>query len=145
LNQLNNPVVNRHEKGEIVCHTCDNVEVHEKKMYKCWLSDFGGKVFSGLILRSQTKAHSAVCTKRHAGNLREITRQEWSDILPVLKDTISKIDKVYKPMGYRFSFRVGKLGSQNSPFFYMRIVPKYKKDNGVTELMKSLHWTNKNN
>ena len=53
----------------------------------------------------------------------------------MLKDTINKFDKVYKPMGYRFSFGVGKLGGQNSPHFYMRIVPKYKKNYGFIKIL----------
>ena len=68
----------------IVCHTCDNVECMKKA---CIISDFGGGVFSGLILWLQTKCHAAICSKSHRGNLQEITRQEWADIdiLSVLK------------------------------------------------------------
>ena len=68
------------EGSEIVCHMCDNVEVHKKILDKSSISDLGGTVYSGLVLRSNSKAHAAICTKRHAENLREITRQEWVDI-----------------------------------------------------------------
>jgi len=61
-----------------------------------------------------------------------MTPQEWADILPVLKETIKKIDKVYHPLGYRISIPVGEKAGQNVPYhFYMRIVPKYKKDWGT--------------
>ena len=39
-------------------------------------------------------------------------------------------------MGYRFSFGVGKLKGQNSPHFYMRIVPKYKENYGFSYYFK---------
>ena len=49
-----------------------------------------------LVLRSQTKGHAAIliCTKHYVNNLWEITKQEWADILPVLKDTVKKVDKI---------------------------------------------------
>jgi len=55
----------------------------------------------------------------------------------VLKDGIAKIENYYKyknkpgPLGYRINIPIGKLGGQNQPpHFYMRVVPKYKKDYG---------------
>jgi hypothetical protein len=50
--------------------------VHKKELDKSSISDFGGTVYSGLVLWANSKAHAAICTKRHAENLREITRQE---------------------------------------------------------------------
>ena len=111
---------------------CDNVETHKKGISKSWIDDLGGAVFSGLVLRANSKNHAALCTKRHAENFKEITRQEWSDILPVLKNTISKIERVNKTIGFLISIPVGQLGNQNSPHFYMRIIPKYKEDWGET-------------
>jgi len=55
---------------------CDNVKVHKKGMNKSWISDFGGTVYSGLVLRANSKAHSAISTKRHAETFKEITREE---------------------------------------------------------------------
>ena len=55
----------------------------------------------------------------------------------MLKDGIAKIENYYKyknkpgPLGYRINIPIGKLGGQNQPpHFYMRVVPKYKKDYG---------------
>ena len=55
----------------------------------------------------------------------------------MLKDSIAKIEAHYQrkgkpgPLGYRGSISVGKLGGQNQPpHFYMRLIPKYKKDYG---------------
>jgi len=48
------------------------------------------------------------------------------DILPVLKDSIAKIERVYKLIGYRLNIPTGELAGQNMPqHFYMRVVPKY--------------------
>jgi len=48
----------------------------------------------------------------------------------VLKDSIAKIERVYKPIGYRLNIPTGELAGQNMPqHFYMRVVPKY----GVTD------------
>ena len=48
----------------------------------------------------------------------------------MLKDTINKIDRGKNPLGHDLSIAFGTLGGQNSPHFYMRVVPKYKKDYG---------------
>jgi len=44
-------------------------------------------------------------------------------MLPVFKDTIAKIERVYKPVGYRIGIPVGEKGKQLQDHFYMRIVP----------------------
>ena len=54
-------------------------------------------------------------------------------MLPVFKDTIAKIERVYKPVGYRIGIPVGKKGKQLQDHFYMRIVPKYKLRHGSAE------------
>jgi len=125
-------------KGEIVCHMCDKMVTHKKGMLKTWISDFGGTITSGVVLRQNSKGHAALCTKRHAENFKEITK-EWADILPVLKDTINKIDKAYNPIGYKLSVPIVPLASQNPPHFYMRIVPKYKEAYGSRGI-KGVSW-----
>ena len=100
----------------------------QKDQLKSWLSDLGGTVFSSVNHRPNAKAHTVVITKRHIEDLRGLTPQEWADILPVLKESIAKVDKVYRPVGYFLEIPVGKLSGENEPpHFYMRVVPKYKK------------------
>ena len=48
--------------------------------------------------------------------------------MPVLKESIAKIEQVYNPVGYRLNIPVGKLvlADQNMPpHFYLRLVRKY--------------------
>ena len=47
-------------------------------------------------------------------------------MLPVMKDGTHKIERLYKPAGYRFAIPIGKLGGQNKIQFYARFLPKYK-------------------
>ena len=47
-------------------------------------------------------------------------------MLPVLKDNIRKIQRVYSPVGYIIAISTGKLANQNIEHFYTRLVPKYK-------------------
>jgi diadenosine tetraphosphate (Ap4A) HIT family hydrolase len=111
------------------CMTCKSCSLHDKKLLESSLVDHGGTVFSSLVRRPNSKAHANIITKKHTEDLRTITPQEWADILPVFKETIKKIDKTYQPLGYRISIPVGEKAGQNVPYhFYMRIVPKYKKD-----------------
>ena len=43
---------------------------------------------------------------------------------------VKKVDKAYNPAGYRVSIPISPIGTQNPPHFYMRVVPKYKKNYG---------------
>jgi len=52
------------------------MQVQKKGMLKPQISDLGNTVNAGTVLRANTKAHSAICTKRHAQNIRELTREE---------------------------------------------------------------------
>ena len=71
-------------------------------------------------------------SKKHIKDVRfmNMNIDEWNEILPVLKDTMKKIDKVYQPAGFRFTIPTGNLAGQNSPHFFARIVPKYKESYG---------------
>jgi diadenosine tetraphosphate (Ap4A) HIT family hydrolase len=60
-----------------------------------------------------------------------LTAQEWADTLPILKESIKKIDAVYHPIGYRINMSIGEIGGANQPpHFYLRIVPRYKENYG---------------
>jgi len=78
-------------------------------------------------------------SKRHADDFCDLTDKEWEDILPVLKDSIAKIDQAYHPLGYQISMPTGAKASQNEPpHFYMRVVPKYKKNWGTVSIPLSV-------
>jgi len=109
----------------------------KKGLLKSLISDHG-TMFSSLGQRPNTKFHSVIITKRHTEDLRTMTDQEWADTLPVLKESVKKVENYYKfrgkpgPLGYRVSIPVGELsGANQPPHFYMRVVPKYKKDWGT--------------
>jgi diadenosine tetraphosphate (Ap4A) HIT family hydrolase len=60
----------------------------------------------------------------------------------VLQESIAKIERVYKPIGYRLNIPTGELAGQNMPqHFYMRVVPKYgvidKGSTGIREHYKA--------
>jgi diadenosine tetraphosphate (Ap4A) HIT family hydrolase len=112
------------------CMYCDSCKNQANKTLKEEVVDLGGRTFSTTSYRPNAKAHCAVSTKRHADDIRKITLQEWDDILPVLKDTIRKIMKIYRPVGFYIGIPTGRLGGQNQSHFYMRVVPKYKKGYG---------------
>ena len=55
---------------------CDKMEVHKKGMLRSQISDLGGTITAGVVLRQNSKGHVSLCTKRHADTFEEITRQE---------------------------------------------------------------------
>lgn len=67
-----------------------------------------------------------------------MTPEEWSDLLPLLKEVVQKNDKLYKAVGFYFAMPIGSLASQNQPHFYCRAVPKYKKSYGQIRLKEQI-------
>jgi len=51
------------------------MQVQKKGMLKSQVSD-SKYINSGVVLRQNSKGHVALCTKRHAENFKEITREE---------------------------------------------------------------------
>jgi len=59
-------------------------------------------------------------------------------MLPVLKNNIAKINRVYSPPGFRIGIPVGKFGLQNKNYFYYcQIVPKYMSNEGTYSTAKA--------
>jgi len=120
------------------CITCSHLSLHKEGKAKSPISTHG-TVLSFTAIRPLSKGHLYISTFRHINDARETTDQEWADILPVLKESISKIDKVYHPLGYRITIPTGKLANQNQPFhFFCRFAPKYKKYWGNVSVPTSL-------
>lgn len=122
------------------CMACKKVCFpNSKGQLKSRLYDQGGTVLSTVNPRPNSKFHFNIITKRHTEDLRTLTNQEWEDILPVLKKSIAKVEDRLKwdnkpcPIGYNISIPNGELAAQNMPqHFYMRVVPKYRKNFGLT-------------
>ena len=78
------------------CIFCAKLSVPlEKGQLRSLLTD-GGTVFSSVNPRPNSKYHTVILTKRHTEDLCTLTVQEWADILPVLKDSIAKIEAYLK-------------------------------------------------
>ena len=77
------------------CLGCGSVVLHEKGLYDCYVSDLGGSFFTFANIRPNAKAHYVMSSKKHIKDVRFMNINEWNEILPVLKDTMKKIDKVY--------------------------------------------------
>jgi len=122
--------------GCVICQS--GIKTYLQGISKSWVSDLGGKVYSYSEIRPNSQGHCCITTKRHITDVREISPEEWNDILPILKDVVRKIDKVYSPVGFYIAMPIGKLASQNLPHFYTRIVPKYKKGYGQMRIKEQI-------
>src|SRR3954451_20151172 len=121
------------------CITCAQNIQHEKGAAVSSVTDCGGGVYSFSYQRPLSKGATYITTKKHRDDLRNLTAQEWYDMLPVIKESINKIEKVYKPIGYRLNMPTGKLANQNQPpHFFARLIPKYKKGFGMISVPLSL-------
>ena len=119
------------------CVTCDTVKVLKdraddgKPLLNALETDLGNSVFTYSEIRPNAKEHCVLVTKKHNKDVWDISQREWNDMLPVLKDNIAKINRVYSPPGFRIGISVGKFGLQNKNHFYCRIVPKYMINEGT--------------
>jgi histidine triad (HIT) family protein len=77
-----------------------------------------------------SKAQVLVISKEHRENFSELTKDEWSACLLLIKDAIEKIGKTYHPIGFDIFSSLNKEGGQSHFHSHIHIIPKYKKDYG---------------
>lgn len=122
-------IMTKYQEDCPICRTIKSMLAGEKP--KDFIAENEQFAVSVESMFPSAKAHSTLRSKEHKRDIREINKNEWNSLLPLLQDTIHKINKVYHPVGYSLMIPTGELGGQSVPHFYMRVIPKYKKDYGI--------------
>jgi ATP adenylyltransferase len=114
-------VVGQKERGCIFCLAVDN---------KRHLTLFKGSL-SMVVMNKYpyTNGHLLVAPGRHVSALDEMTLDEMSDILRIVKDSIAILKKVMKPDGFNVGLNLGMVaGAGVEQHLHFHIVPRWQGD-----------------
>lgn len=77
--------------------------------------------------------HILICPKRAVATSRELTFDEWKDLL-VLKELVcTKLKLFLQAKGFNFAWNENLIAGQTVPHFHLHIVPRKENDAGIIE------------
>lgn len=124
---------NKKETGG--CVFCDAVDADIS-------SDDCIKVFNGqecfvmLNLYPYNNGHVMVIPKRHLSNMLELTEEEMTEMMILVRKSIKALEEVLSPHGFNFGANLGKAaGAGIDTHLHFHIVPRW---NGDTNFMPAL-------
>jgi diadenosine tetraphosphate (Ap4A) HIT family hydrolase len=77
---------------------------------------------------SLSRGHVLVIPKRHVANFFDMTADEHSAVLALLREIQKAIHKQHSPDGYNIGVNVGKMGGQSRMHVHMHLIPRYAGD-----------------
>ena len=101
-------------KGEIPSHT-----VYE--------DDY---VLAFLDIHPHAKGHTVVIPKKHIENLKDVGKEDWSNILEGVRQTVNKIEEVLSPDGINIGINDREVAGQVVPHIHFHIFPRFEGDGG---------------
>lgn len=77
---------------------------------------------------SLARGHVLAIPKRHVANFFDMTGEEQSAVLALLRDVQTSIHKEHAPDGYNIGVNIGKSGDQTRMHVHVHLIPRYSGD-----------------
>lgn len=77
---------------------------------------------------SLSRGHVLVIPKRHVESFFDMTAEEQSAVVALLREAQRSIHKQYSPDGYNIGVNVGKAGGQSRMHVHVHLIPRYAND-----------------
>jgi diadenosine tetraphosphate (Ap4A) HIT family hydrolase len=77
---------------------------------------------------SLSRGHVLVVPKRHVAGFFDMTAEEQSAVLALLREIQEAIQKQHSPDGYNIGVNVGKAGGQSRMHVHLHLIPRYTGD-----------------
>lgn len=117
-------IVNKKTKGCIFCSKPRSRQ--DKKNFIIKRTNFS---FSILNIFPYNNGHVMIAPFKHTKDLRDLSNREMLDLISLLKDTCTLLDKVLEPKAYNIGINIGKLsGAGFSEHLHIHIVPRWEGD-----------------
>jgi diadenosine tetraphosphate (Ap4A) HIT family hydrolase len=90
--------------------------------------------------------HSVVIPKRHVSSFFDLTPDEVSACMELIREERKLLDKEFSPDGYNIGVNIGQAAGQSIMHVHIHIIPRYKGDvenpqGGVRHVTKKGHYT----
>ena len=85
----------------------------------------------GVVIRDGypiSLGHTLVIPKRHVGSFFELTAEEASEVMSLLRRAKSVLDNEFKPQGYNIGINDGVAAGQTVPHLHIHLIPRYSND-----------------
>jgi diadenosine tetraphosphate (Ap4A) HIT family hydrolase len=77
---------------------------------------------------SLSRGHVLVIPKRHVASFFDMTEEEQSAVLALLREIQRSIQEQHSPDGYNIGVNVGKAGGQSRMHVHLHLIPRYAGD-----------------
>lgn len=77
---------------------------------------------------SLSRGHVLVIPKRHMASFFEMTVEEQSAVMALLREAQASIQKQHAPDGYNIGVNIGKAGGQSRMHVHVHLIPRYAGD-----------------
>jgi diadenosine tetraphosphate (Ap4A) HIT family hydrolase len=77
---------------------------------------------------SLSRGHVLVIPKRHVASFFDMTAEEQSAVLSLLREAQASIQQQHSPDGYNIGVNVGKAGGQSRMHVHLHLIPRYAGD-----------------
>lgn len=117
-------IVNKKAKGCIFCSKPKSQK--DKKNFIIERTKFS---FSMLNIFPYNNGHIMAAPLKHKKDLRDLSDKETLDLLSLVKNTCTMLDKVLQPKGFNIGINTGKIsGAGFSEHLHIHIVPRWEGD-----------------
>ena len=85
----------------------------------------------GLVIRDGypiSTGHTLVIPKRHVGSFFELTPEEATEMMSLMRRAKSALDIEFKPNGYNIGINDGAAAGQTVPHLHIHLIPRYQGD-----------------
>ena len=87
-----------------------------------------GLAYARTDSRPLSRGHVLVIPKRHVASFFDMTLDEQSAVLSLLREAQSAVQKQHAPDGYNIGVNVGKAAGQSRMHVHLHLIPRYAGD-----------------
>jgi ATP adenylyltransferase len=121
---------NQH-KGCVFCRI-----LKDKKDASNYIFLRGKTCFVVLNIYPYSNGHSLILPNRHIGDLEKLTSDELKEMMELLIQTKSLLEKVLKAHGFNVGFNLGRMAGAGIPkHVHMHVVPRWKGDHNFMPIV----------
>lgn len=103
--------------------------INDKRDAKHFIFIRGKFVYAVLNIYPYSNGHCLIIPNRHVNDISKMTKEELSEMMDLLLQTKSRLEKAIKPHGFNVGFNLGRDAGAGLPgHVHMHIVPRWKGD-----------------
>ena len=124
------------KNGNVSCFLCDAAQSDEKSDKELLIITRRSNCFALLNKFPYNNGHVLIAPCRHVGDMEELTDDELSGLMFLIRDTIKALNEAYSPHGYNAGINLGRTAGAGVPgHLHFHVVPRW---NGDTSFMAVL-------